>query len=190
MRIARPACIAALVLLTGAAEEPAMKALPTPEIIAGLLQIDVPNGWTRTAYANTGGVDFVVAFERGANRLLVRVFGAKRSSYRTPEDFLSGPAAGTLGRAAGRKGAAKIDGRTVALFERGFPLLARVPHGSTPAKPQMGTETFCVLPPSKDGRFIVLSYQRESPIPDLKGTGEKAWEVFLRGVRMLPLKKK
>jgi len=167
-----------------------MKAPPTTEAIAGLLQIEVPKGWTRTAYANAGGVDIVVSFERSEDRLLVRVFGAKGSSYRSPEDFLAGPAAGTMGRAAERKGSIRIDGKVIALFERGFPLLGNDPHDSTPSKPQMGTEMFCVLPPFKDGRFAVLSHQRESPIPDLEEAGEKAWAAFLRGVRPLSSKKK
>ena len=56
--------------------------------------------------------------------------------------------------------------------------------------PRMGTESFCVLPASKDGRFIVLSHQHEGPSPSSERIGTAAWKAFLRDVRLLTVKKK
>ncbi|OGR96048.1 MAG: hypothetical protein A2V88_13390 [Elusimicrobia bacterium RBG_16_66_12] len=183
MKITRSAWLVSLALLTGAAKEPAMKNVPAVETVAGLIEFAPPAGWSRTAYSNTGGIDLVVAFERGMDRLVVQVFGAKGSFHKDPTDFFAGPGATTMGRAPEKKGEALVAGKPLALFRRRFPLLEGGPHDSTPGTPKMGAETFCILPPFKDGRFIVLSLQRESPVPDIERTGEKAWKSFLRGVR-------
>lgn len=188
MKITRSVWLIALALLTGAAKEPSMKNAPAAEIVAGLIEVSPPGGWSRTAYSNAGGIDLVVAFERGADRLVVQVFGAKGSFYGNPADFFAGPGATTMGRAPEKKGEALVAGRTISLYRRRFPLPEGGPHDSTPGKPKMGAESFCVLPPFKDGRFIVLSLQRESPIPSLERVGENAWEAFLRSVRILPTK--
>lgn len=186
MKTPRSAWLLALTLLIAAAKEPAMKNTPAHETVAGLIEVAPPAGWSRRAYSNSGGVDLVVSYEHGSNRLVVQVFGAKGSFNKTPADFLSGPGATTMGRAPEKKGTALVAGKTVALFRRRFPLLEGGPHDSTPAKPMMGVESFCILPPFKDGRFVVLSLQRENPIPDLERAGEKAWEAFLRGIRGVP----
>jgi len=165
-----------------------MKTSPPSEIVAGLIQVETPPGWRRTTYSNAAGADLVVAFERGADRLVVRVFGAKGSFYKTPADFLAGPAATTMGREAQKRGAAPVAGRPLALYRRRFPLAQGGPHESSSARPRMGAESFCVLAPFKDGRFIVLSHQRESPVADPERLGEIAWEAFLRGARLLPVK--
>lgn len=165
-----------------------MKTSPASEIVAGLIQVEPPPGWSRTAYSNAAGADLVVAFERGADRLVVRIFGAKGSFYKTPADLFAGPAATTMGREARKRGAAPVGGRTLALYRRRFPLAQGGPHESSAARPRMGAESFCVLAPFPDGRFIVLSHQRESSVADPDRIGEKAWEAFLRGVRLLPVK--
>ncbi|MEK7383540.1 MAG: hypothetical protein AAB262_09680 [Elusimicrobiota bacterium] len=189
MKTPRSAWLLALAVLTGAAKEPAMKTSPDPEIVAGLIQIAPPAGWRRTTYSNAGGADLVVAFERGADRLLVQVFGAKGSYYKNPADFFAGPAATTMGRAPERTGEATVAGRPLALYRLHFPLMEGGPHDSTRRELRMGVETFCVPPPFQDGRFIVLSLQRESHVPDPDRVGEKAWEAFLRGVRLVTAKK-
>ena len=189
MRIPRSAGILALAALIGAAKEPPMPPPPPSETIAGLVALVPPEGWSRTAYANAGGADLVVAFEHGADRLVIRVFGAKGSFHKAPADFFSGAGATTMGRAPEMKGEALVAGRRRALYRRRFPLMEGGPHDSSPKKPMMGTESFCVLPPAKDGRFVVISLQRESPIPDLERTGEKAWETFLRGVKLVAKRK-
>ena len=188
MKTPRSAWLLALVALTGAAKEPAMKDSPASEIVAGMIEVAPPPGWRRTTYANAGGADLVVAFERGDDRLLVRLYGAKGSFYKNPADFFTGPAATSMGRAAERTGEALVAGRSLALYLHRFPLLEGDPHESSPAPPKMGVESFCILPAFKDGRFIVLSIQRESHVPDPERTGQKAWEAFLRGVRLIPAK--
>lgn len=188
MKTPRHAGLLFLALLTGAAPEPTMKNPLSRETVAGLIEVSPPAGWNRRPYSNSGGADLVVAFEHGSDRLVVQVFGAKGSFHKTPADFLAGPGATTMGRAPEKKGEALVAGKPLALFRRRFPLLEGGPHDSSPAKPLMGVESFCVLPPFKDGRFVVISLQRENPIPDIERTGEKAWESFLRAVRLLPVK--
>ena len=45
----------------------------------------------------------------------------------------------------------------------------------------LGSELFAIFP-AKGKRFVVLSYVRESPVPD-EGSGEKAWAAFLKTVK-------
>lgn len=159
--------------------------LPRPSpgaSVAALLSVSAPAGWTRTEYANAGGADAVVAFESGEDRLAVRLYGAAGSFYRAPEDFLKGPAATTMGRPAERAGTAVVAGAKVVLWRHGVPILDGDPHTPS-AAPRLGPAVFCVLPPVPDGRFLVLSYERQSPVPDLAGKGEKAWKSFLKSAR-------
>lgn len=143
--------------------------------IAELLSFKAPKGWAVDEYANAGGADPVVRFENKSDALQIRVFGAPGSDYPAPEDFLAGAAASEAGTAT-------VAGRKLALHRRRFALEIRDPHRPSTGKSPMGSETFCVLP-LKKGRYAVLAYRRESPIPDLDRTGEKTWEAFLKTVR-------
>jgi hypothetical protein len=124
-----------------------------------------------------------VAYESGGDRIAIKVFGAPKSFYRTPAEFMAGPGAAAMGRAPVRAGSARVAGRSVAVYRREYPLPDGDPHSRSASPPRMGRETFCVLPPLRDGRFAVLSYDRESPAPDLTGRAEEAWTAFLAGVR-------
>jgi hypothetical protein len=164
---------------------------PTPraasEIIEGLIRIEPPSGWGREAYSNTGGVDLVVRFEDRLDRLAVYIYGAKGSFYRSVEDFMSGPGATTMGSPPDITGEEIVAGQKVTMYRRGFPLSVGDPHDYDPTRtPLMGKEFFCILPPFEDGRFFVLSYQRESPFPELgpKTKGGNAWKAFLKSVRL------
>lgn len=143
--------------------------------VAALLSFAPPKGWTLDEYANAGGADPVVRFENGADVVQVRLFGAPGSDYPTPEDFL-------LGAEASEAGTATVAGRKLALQRRRFPLEPRDPHRPSAGKSPLGTEVFCVLP-LRGGRYAVLAYLRESPSPDPRRKGEKAWEAFLTTVR-------
>ncbi|MDE2490883.1 MAG: hypothetical protein KGM24_08545 [Elusimicrobia bacterium] len=178
MRLAWLAVLAAAV-----AAAPAPRKTPSPaEAVAALVGVAAPAGWTRSAYSNAGGADPVVAFERGADRLVVRVFGAPGSFYATPADFLKGPAATTLGRRPDRAGSARVSGRRVRVWRRSFPLDDEDPHTPYLRRRRMGGEYFCVLPPAPDGRFVVLSWQRSGPGFDPSHAGKRAWEAFLKTV--------
>jgi hypothetical protein len=150
---------------------------------AALLNWTPPRGWKASEYANAGGADLVVAYENGVDRIAVKIFGAPTSFYRTPEEFMAGPGATTMGRPPVKAGAARAAGGAVTVYRREFPLAEGDPHAVSGPPPLMGRETFCVLPPFPDGRFVVLSYSRESAVPDIKAKGEKAWTAFLAGVR-------
>lgn len=165
---------AALILGARAAACAAEEKTPA-RAIAELLSFRAPKGWTLDEYANAGGADPVVRFENLPDAVQVRLFGAPGSDYPTPEDFL-------LGAEASEAGAATVAGRKLALHRRRFPLEARDPHRPSAGKSPLGTEVFCVLP-LKGGRYAVLAYLRESPIPDPRRKGEKAWEAFLKTVR-------
>jgi len=141
-----------------------------------------PEGWRRRDYSNAGGADPVVKFEKGADSITVRQYGAKGSFYRAPEQFMSGPAATTMGKTPDFLGRIKVAGGDVEVYKREFPISTLDPHSASSAPERMGSETFCVLPAASDGRFAVLSWSRESPIPDAHDRGEKAWLAFLKTV--------
>jgi hypothetical protein len=125
----------------------------------------------------------VITYEKGIDRIELKIFGAPKSFYQTPEDFMAGPGATTMGRAPVKFGVVKTAGGSVTVYRREFPLPGGDPHAFSAGPPRMGRETFCVLPPFRDGRFAVLSYARESPAPDITGGADKVWKDFLAGVR-------
>lgn len=183
-----PALTAVLVLSVAASaadsvEVPKTVNDQTPsQTIAALVSHQPPKGWTVEEYANGGGADPVVAYIDGLDRIAVRVFGAPGSGYKNTASFLAGPAASTMGRKPAAIGSVTVAGRQLTLYKRGVPVNLGDPHA--PSGPTtLGREVFCVLPASK-GRFIVLSYARESPAPDLERRGEKAWTAFLKTVKL------
>ncbi len=160
-----------------------VKAQTSSQAVAALISFQPPKGgWKIEEYANGGGADPVVAFVDGLDRIAVRVFGAPGSGYKNPASFLAGPAASTMGRKPEQVGIVTVAGRRLALYQHGFPVNLGDPHA--PSGPTMlGQEVFCLLPAA--GRhFIVLSYARESPAPDLERRGQKAWRAFLKTVKL------
>jgi hypothetical protein len=179
LRLPGPLVAALLALPASAAP-----AAPSPEsAVAALVSLTPPKGWEKTAYANAGGADAVVAYQDGADRLLARVFGAPGSFYETPRAFLTGPAAATMGRRPRPAGRALVAGRRLRVYRRGYPLADGDPHAVSSGRARMASERFVILPPAPDGRFVVLSYQRESPVPDPELRGEAAWKAFLKSAR-------
>lgn len=182
----RLALIAALALSASAARSvevtKTVKAQTPSQSVAALVSHQPPKGWKVEEYSNRGGADPVVAFSDGLDRITVKVFGGPGSGYKTPALFLSGAAASTLGRKPENVGSVEVAGRRVALYRRGFPINLGDPHVPS-GPPMLGKEIFCVLPAS-GGRFVVLAYARESPVPDLEGRGDAAWEAFLKTVKL------
>lgn len=158
-----------------------VKTASPSQAVAALVSQRAPEGWKAEEYAN--GADSVVAFADGVDRISVRVFGAPGSGYKSPAEFLAGPAASTMGRRPEETGTVAVSGRKVALYKHGIPVNLGDPH-MVSAPTTLGTELFCILPGTK-GRFVVLSYARESPAPDLEGRGEKAWAAFLKTVKLV-----
>lgn len=178
-----------LALSAPAAAKEAVK-MPIPaQAVAALVKFSPPKGWSPRDYSNAAGADPVASFENGEDRIVARAFGAPGSDYKTPADFLAGPAALTMGMAPTVAGKVVVAGQTLTLYKRGFPINLGDPHVASPPKPMMGVEKFCVLPLAK-GRFVAFSYARSSPIPDLEKTGEKAWESFLNSIKPAGGKKK
>jgi hypothetical protein len=172
----------AALLFLAAPSWAADKKSPSPsKVIAGVVRFQPPAGWRPEEYAN--GADPVQAFSSGEDRIVVRVFGAPGSAYAGPASYLDGAAASTMGRKPERSGEETVAGSRVVLYQRGFPIALGDPHAPTPPQQPLGREVFLILPGAK-GRFAVLSYARESPAPDLKGAGEKAWSAFLKTVKM------
>jgi len=175
---------AALILgmTAGAAAEGKVKTKTPAQAVAALVSFSAPKGWRVVDYANAGGADPVLRFEDLSDAVQIRVFGAPGSDYPTPKDFLAGPAATEQGAAPSAAGTVTVAGKKLELHRRRFPIEVSDPHRPSPGKSIMGTEAFCVLP-LKDGRFAMLAYRRESPVPDLHRKGEKAWEAFLKTVK-------
>ncbi len=154
-----------------------------PAAVDAVVRFEAPKGWTRSDYANSAGADPVVAFENGADAIRVSVYGAPGSSYKTPEEFLAGPAATTMGRPPEKAGSVKVAGTTTTLFSRGSPRPNGDSHVVSALPVPMGKELFCLLPALPDGRFAVLSWERRTPVPDRDGRGEKAWRSLLKSTR-------
>lgn len=142
-----------------------------------------PKGWAAEEHAN--GADPVLSFRKGLDRISLRLFGAKGSAYGTPEAFLRGPAATTMGRPPKDAGAVVVAGKRRALYEHGYPVQLGDPHARS-GPPELAVERF-VLVPLADGRFLVAAHAFESPIPSLERTGEEAFAAFLKSLK--PLKK-
>jgi hypothetical protein len=96
---------------------------------------------------------------------------------------LAGPASSTLGRKPETSGSIAAAGRRLALYRHGLPVNLGDPHAPS-GPPALGSEVFCILTVS-GGRFVVLSYARESPVPDMERRGEKTWEAFLKTVKLV-----
>lgn len=176
-----------------AADTPMKKPSPasaSASAFDSLIRFTAPDGWDRTDYANSGGADAVVTFEHGLDRISAYLYGAKGSFYKSPAEFMRGPAATTMGRAPKRTATAVVAAGRVSIYRRGFPLAEGDPHVPSAGHERMGTELFCVLPAAADGRFVVLSYARETPAPDPRFLGETAWKAFLKGVARPPAPKR
>ncbi|MDD5302369.1 MAG: hypothetical protein PHS14_04595 [Elusimicrobia bacterium] len=171
-----------LILAAGAAAEEHVTVKTPAQAVAAAVRFTPPKGWTADAYANAEGADPVLRYERFSDAVVIRLFGGPGSDYATPADFLAGPGASEEGAPSAPAGTATVAGKKVELRSRRVPIETADPHRASPPTKLKGTEVFCVLP-LKGGRFAVLAYRRESPIPDLHRTGEKAWEAFLKTVK-------
>jgi len=172
----------AAALILSAALAPAAEPKTPAQAIAAVLAFKAPKGWTLDQYANAGGADPVVRYEDLSDAVQIRVFGAAGSDYPTPKDFMAGAAASEQGRGPAEAGMTVVAGQKVKLYRRRFPIELGDPHRPSAPKSPLGTETFCVLP-LKGGRYAVLAYRRETPVPDRDRKGEKAWAAFLKTVR-------
>jgi hypothetical protein len=150
--------------------------LSPADTVAALARFGAPAGWKSSDVSNTPGADTVLGFEDGLDRIAIHVYGTHGSAYKTPADFLKGPAASSMGKPAIRVGSTPVAGQKTELYRRDYPLA-----GSNPQL--MGSQSFCVLPPAADGRFVVLTYSRESPAPDPAARGETAWRDFLKSIQ-------
>lgn len=173
--------VLAAATLASAAEVPVKK---TPaDAVAELVTFVPPAaGWHPVEYSNSGGVDPVVRFERLSDAITVKGYGAPGSAWKSPEEFMKGPAATSSGVAPEAAGNVEVAGKKVKLWRRRFHVDLPDPHGP-PAPVMMGSELFLVLP-AKGKRFVVLSKVRESPAPDLEDAAGKAWEAFLKTVKV------
>ena len=166
-----------------ASAAPLPAAGPSAEAVAALVKFKAPARWHRSDYANSMGSDPVVAFERGSERIAVYAYGAPGSAYATPEAFLKGPAASTMGRPPVRDGSATIGSKELPLYRRGYPLMDTDPHIPATRPPRMGDEIFCLLPPTSDGRFAVLVHDQNLPKTGPSAAGGAVWKSFLKSVR-------
>ncbi|MBI3298885.1 MAG: hypothetical protein HYZ75_12015 [Elusimicrobia bacterium] len=179
MSAARLAAAALLLLASGLeAKEPAVK--EKKGAIEALAGYKAPAGWTVERRAK--GQDAALELTRAGVLISVRLFGGKGSEYSVPDAFLASPAASTMGRPPEGIGRTRISGKAYPMYKRGVPSLDGDPHapGGSPA---LSEERFLLVPVK--GRFFVLSYRDENPLPDPSGKGEKAWQAFLRSFKLL-----
>jgi len=91
--------------------------------------------------------------------------------------FLKGFEATTMGKAPERVRQVKAGGRKVWVYRHGYPVDLGDPSAPPAGAPALASEEFCVIP--LGGKFFVLSFAHESPIPDPEAAGEKAWAALL-----------
>ena len=145
-----------------------------------------PAAWTASEHAN--GSDPVLEFRKGLDRISLRLFGASGSAYSGPDAFLRGPAATTMGQAPESAGSVVVAGEKRAARRRGYPIMLGDPHAASSGRPDMASERFVIVP-LRDGRFLVAAHAFESPIPSAAPDGERAFETFLKSLRLMPVKK-
>lgn len=183
-----PLALAAL-LLSAPSEAKMKDAPPAPAaLVRAAVSFAAPQGWTESAHAN--GPDPVLELRSGEDRISLRLFGGEGSAYATPELFLKGPAASTLGAPPEPAGDVAVHGKKRPLYERGYPLMSGVsPVPGAGGRPPMAKERFVLLPLSK-GRFVVAAHAYESPIPSARPDGAKAFSALLASLKPAPAKKK
>lgn len=132
-----------------------------------------PSGWS---IENSGsGADAGVRLTQGSAVMKIRLYGGVGSRFKTPRDFMESFAAGSYGQPPRPASIARVAGAERRFYERVYPL-KRVKQVS---------ERFCLVPAS-GGRFFVLSYAWESPVPDLSGEGAQAWAALLNSFSLKP----
>src|SRR3569832_2113297 len=175
--------LAALLGASGAAAAPPPAAKPSADAVSQVVTFRDPIRWKRSDYANSMGADPVVSFAQGSERISVYVYGAAGSAYKTPEDFLKGPAATTMGKPPEPAGKAKVGAQELAQYRRGYPLGDYDASKPEAGPPRMGEQLFCILPPMADGRFAVLAHDQNRPAPGPSRSGGPAWKAFLKTVK-------
>ena len=177
----KPAIFLSLLILaaapSGAKEKPVKTA---PSEIDSLLRYSLPDGWSVERKA--AATDPSIRADDGNDIIKIRLYGGKGSRYAAPENFIEGFEAMTMGRPPESKGEMKVAGRVATVYSHGYPIELGDPHAVGGAPPKMAREQFLILPAGR--RFVVLSYARETSIPDPARAGEKAWAAFLKSIAL------
>ena len=134
-----------------------------------------PSGWELER--NKPGREPELRFSKDLDAIKIRLRGGKGSRYASASDFVQGFEATTLGRPPEKLRKIRVAGRRVWLYRHGYPVMLGDPHMQDPRPPQLAQEEFCVIP--WGGKFWVLSWTLDSPVPDPEAAGERAWELFL-----------
>lgn len=187
MRLLLAAVVALLPASVGAAGgKVTKKPMPVEPGAAfrALAAFTAPKGWAPEEYAN--GPDAVLRYEKGLDRISLRLYGSKGSAHKDPADFLRGPAATTMGKAPEPVGHVLVGGKKRPFYKRGYPIMLGDPHVRGGIPPALAVEHFVVLPLS-DGLFLVAAHAFESPVPSPRKDGEDEFLAFLRTLK--PLKK-
>ncbi len=165
--------------VAGAAEVPVKTKTPAADV-AALVRFAAPKGWAASDYANSGGADPVVRYEKDSDAITLKAYGGEGSAFPTQEAFLAGPAATSQGAAPKEEGTVVVAGAKRTQYRRKFPVNVPDPHGP-PAPLMLGSERFVIVPVGK--RFVVISSVHESAVPDMERSGEKAWAALLKTVK-------
>ncbi len=144
-----------------------------------------PKGWK---LEKSSAADPSVVIKNLRHVIRIRLFGGKNSRYGEPSDFLDGFQARTMGRPPRKGRVVKVSGIRTRIFNRRYPINLGDPHEAGTGDPDMADEEFCFVPVG--GRFFVLSYALESPMPDLDDLEGAAWKSFLKSFKLLGKKKR
>lgn len=143
-------------------------------------EYQAPRDWTVQRSSRAG--DSIVTLTSGAHLLRVRLLGGKDSKYLAPKNFLESFEAGTYGNGPAKKGTVVVAGARRPLYVRSYAIRLGDPHVPT-LKPVLAEERFVIVP-AQDGKYFVLSYAWEDPIPELGDEGEQAWTALLSSFRV------
>jgi hypothetical protein len=171
---AQTALLAAVIAsaLAGAGEAP----VPQPVLESfGPARYAAPADWE--AERKDAAVDPSARYSRGLDVIKIRLLGGKGSRYSGPADYLKGFEATTMGKAPEKVRQVKAGASKVWLYRHGYPVDLGDPSAPPAGAPALASEEFCIVP--HGGRFFILSFAHESPIPDPEAAGEKAWALFL-----------
>jgi hypothetical protein len=154
---------------------------------SGVFEIDsrasykLPAGWTveKTARA----IDPALRLSRPPDVIWARLFGGTGSHYATPDEYLGGIEASTMGRPPETNEVVTVSSIKTRFYRHGYPINLGDPHEVNSRPPQLATEQFCIVPASD--RFFVLGYAHESLLPELSREGDEAWQGFLQSFRLL-----
>ena len=147
--------------------------------IKGRIGLAAPAGWAVRERWEKDNPEVVLS--SGPHIIHVRLFGGKKSSYKTISDFMASPEARDDGGQTRLRGFAVVSGRKLKLYHVENEGEAGSPESSYAIRYNVVKE-FCILPAKS--RFYVLSYSTSAGRFSTPKFDRKIWNRFLNSVSL------